>query len=104
FQPQQVVITCADQGFIVTGVSWSSWTKKTALGKGTGQINDCNPNCISGKVKMGPVQLRAAKPQTCSNGKRVFSKLVYTWTAHAPVGPDTGSQPVGCKIIGLKPR
>jgi hypothetical protein len=101
FEPQQVVIACADRGFIVTGITWSAWTKKAATGTGTGQINDCNPSCISGKVKKGPIQLRASKPQTCSNGKRIFSKLVYTWTSHAPVGPDTGSLAVGCKFAGL---
>jgi hypothetical protein len=49
------------------------------------------------------MSLRASKPVTCSNGRRIFSKLSYTWTTGAPVGnaPDHGSVPVGCKLAAL---
>jgi hypothetical protein len=103
FKPANVIFTCGDASFGATGVTWSSWTRKVASGGGTGEINDCKPNCASGKTKTGPITLRASKPQTCKNGKRVFTKLSYTWTEKAPVGnvPDQGSFPVGCKLAGL---
>ena len=103
FKPANVILTCGDASFGATGVSWTSWTPKAAVGNGTGQLNDCKPNCASGKVKTAAISLRASKPQTCSNGRRVFTKLAYTWTAGAPVGnvPDHGSVPVGCKLAGL---
>jgi hypothetical protein len=105
FKPASVILACGDASLGATNVVWSSWTNKVATGAGTGQLNDCNPNCAQGKTKTAPMSLRASKPQTCSNGKRVFSKLAYTWTSGAPVGnaPDSGSAPVGCKLIGLKP-
>jgi hypothetical protein len=105
FKPASVILACGDASLGATNVVWSSWTNKVATGAGTGQLNDCNPNCAQGKTKTAPMSLRASKPQTCSNGKRVFSKLAYTWTSGAPVGnaPDSGSVPVGCKLIGLKP-
>jgi hypothetical protein len=105
FKPASVILTCGDASLGATNVTWSSWGGKVALGAGTGQLNDCNPNCAQGKTKTAPMSLRAAKPQTCSNGKRVFTKLAYTWTTGAPVGnaPDHGSVPVGCKLIGLTP-
>src|SRR4051812_24203986 len=106
FKPASVILACGDASLGATNVVWSSWGKKSASGAGTGQLNDCKPNCAQGKTKTAPMSLRASKPQTCSNGKRVFSKLAYTWTSGAPVGnaPDSGSAPVGCKLIGLKPR
>jgi hypothetical protein len=105
FKPANVILACGDASLGATNVVWSSWGKKSAVGAGTGQLNDCKPNCAQGKTKTAPMSLRASKPQTCSNGKRVFSKLAYTWTSGAPVGnaPDSGSAPVGCKLIGLKP-
>jgi hypothetical protein len=105
FKPANVILACGDASLGATNVVWSSWGKKSAVGAGTGQLNDCKPNCAQGKTKTAPMSLRASKPQLCSNGKRVFSKLAYTWTSGAPVGnaPDSGSAPVGCKLIGLKP-
>jgi hypothetical protein len=103
FKPPTLIFTCGDASFGATGVSWSAWTRKAAVGGGTGQINDCKPSCVQGKVKTAPISVRASKPQTCSNGHRVFTKLAYTWTSGAPVGniPDHGSAPVGCKLAGL---
>ena len=103
FKPANVILACGDASLGATGVTWSSWTRKVAVGGGTGQLNDCNPDCASGKTKTAPMTLRASKPQTCSNGRRVFTKLAYTWTDKAPVGnvPDSGSVPVGCKLANL---
>jgi hypothetical protein len=102
FKPLNVIIACGDASLGAREMTWSRWTHKSALGTGTGQINDCDPDCVSGKTKTGPMQLLPSKPRTCSNGKRVFSKLRYTWTAGAPAGgPDTGAIPVGCKLLNL---
>lgn len=101
FQPPTVIITCGDAGLIASGLTWSQWGKKVAQGTGTGEIKVCKPDCASGKTKSAPIALVASKPQMCSNGRRVFSKLRYTWTDKAPVGPDSGSVPIGCKLSGL---
>jgi hypothetical protein len=103
FKPANVILACGDASLGATGVSWTSWTQKAAVGSGTGQLNDCNPDCVRGKVKTAPMSLRASKPQTCSNGRRIFTKLAYTWTSGAPVGnvPDQGSVPVGCKLLNI---
>ena len=103
FKPANVILACGDASLGATGVSWTSWTQKSAVGSGTGQLNDCNPDCVHGKTKTAPMSLRASKPRTCSNGRRIFTKLAYTWTSGAPVGnvPDSGSVPVGCKLANL---
>jgi hypothetical protein len=103
FKPANVILACGDASLGATGVTWSSWTRKAAAGSGTGQLNDCNPNCAQGKTKTAPMSLRASKPTTCKNGRRIFTKLSYTWTSGAPVGnvPDSGSVPVGCKLLNL---
>ena len=104
FKPANVILACGDASLGATNVVWSGWGRKAAVGAGTGNLNDCKPNCAQGKTKTAPMSLRASKPVTCSNGRRIFSKLAYTWTSGAPVGnvPDKGSVPVGCKLLGLR--
>ncbi len=46
-KPKQIVLTCADAGVILTGISWSSWTANTAKGTGTLAWNTCLPETCS---------------------------------------------------------
>jgi hypothetical protein len=101
FKPINVIIACGDASLGAREMTWSSWTRKSALGTGTGQVNDCNPDCVHGTTKTAPMQLLLTKPRTCSSGQRLFTKLRYTWTSGAPVGPASGSVPVGCKLANL---
>ncbi|MFL6081179.1 MAG: hypothetical protein ACJ714_14715, partial [Ornithinibacter sp.] len=87
--------------FGARGMTWSTWTQKQAVGTGTGQINDCDPDCVHGTTESAPIELRLSKPQRCKNGVRLFSKLHYTWTAGAPAGPASGSVPFGCKLLAI---
>ena len=101
FKPKSVIIACGDASFGARAMTWSVWSKKRAVGTGTGEINDCDPDCAHGTTRRAPIELRLGKPQRCSNGRRLFSKLHYTWTAGAPVGPATGSAPMGCKLAAI---
>src|SRR5438045_3314703 len=60
-KPANVILACGDASFGATGMSWSKWTRKTAVGTGTGQINDCNPDCAHGHPKTAPIQLTLKK-------------------------------------------
>jgi hypothetical protein len=101
FKPRNVIIACGDASLGAREMAWSSWNQKTALGTGSGQVNDCDPDCVHGTTKDAPMQLLLSHPRRCSNGRRLFTKLRYTWTSGAPVGPASGSVPVGCKLIDL---
>jgi hypothetical protein len=102
FKPARVILTCGDASFGATEMVWSSWTQKNAVGTGTGQVNDCMPNCAQGKTKTAPIQLKLGAPRKCSNGRRIFTKVKYTWTREVPQGqPATGSIPLGCKLFNL---
>ena len=96
-----MIIACGDASLGATGITWSSWTQKSAVGTGTGQINDCTPDCVHGTTKMAPMELRLSKPKKCSNGRRLFTKLRYTWTSGAPVGPASAAIPFGCKLLNI---
>jgi hypothetical protein len=101
FEPANVIIACGDASLGATNITWSSWTQKSAVGTGTGQINDCTPDCVHGTTRMAPMQLSLSKPKRCSNGRRLFTKLRYTWTSGAPVGPASAAIPFGCKLLNI---
>jgi hypothetical protein len=103
FKPKDVIIACGDASFGARAMNWSTWTRKRADGSGTGQINDCNPDCVHGTTRTAPLELQLSKPQLCSNGKRVFAKLHYIWTSGPPTSDTvaSGSVPIGCKLAAI---
>jgi hypothetical protein len=104
FKPANLIFACGDASFGATGVTWSSWTRKSANGSGTGQINDCNPDCAHGHPHSAAINVTANRPRTCSNGRRIFTKLSFSWASGAsPVAnfPASGSIPAGCKLLNL---
>ena len=103
-----MIIACGDAGLTTKGMNWSIWNGKHALGSGDGTIKTCIPDCAAGGTMSGAIQLALSKPRTCRSGVRVFSKLRYTWTQGAPVGPDgkpigpdTSAIGIGCKLLEI---
>jgi hypothetical protein len=99
FKPKKVILACADAGFRVRGVTWTEWERGEALGRGTGVVNDCKPNCAEGKFHTYPVQLRAFRPRDdgkCAPG-RVFTRIRWSFPDKRPQGfPRSEVQPSGC--------
>ena len=91
FKPAKVTIACGDASLGARQMTWSKWAQKTALGTGTGLVNDCDPDCVHGTTRDAPMQLLLSHPRTCDNGQRLFTKLRYTWTSGSPVDPASGS-------------
>ena len=54
-RPEQIMLTCADGGMVVTDIKWQSWEVKGATGTGTYSQNVCDPNCAEGKRVDVPV-------------------------------------------------
>ena len=54
-RPEQIMLTCADGGMVVTDIKWQSWDAKGATGTGTYSQNMCEPSCAEGKRVDVPV-------------------------------------------------
>ena len=54
-RPEQIMLTCADGGMIVTDIKWQSWDATGATGTGTYSQNMCDPSCAEGKRVDVPV-------------------------------------------------
>jgi hypothetical protein len=86
YKPKRVIIACGDGAFRVVKLSWSKWTRKTAVGHGIGKVNTCRPSCAEGKFKSYKVKLTAGKPKACPANGRQFTRTTYTFTGKRPAG------------------
>ncbi len=60
-RPEQIMLTCADGGMIVTDIKWQIWKSEEAIGSGTYSQNMCKPNCAEGMRIEVPVRLRLSE-------------------------------------------
>jgi len=76
-RPAEVTISCADFGTSISNIEWKTWTATGALGTGIYLINNCEPNCASGKVSKSPVRISLHGLHT--EGERYFLRyLTFT--------------------------
>jgi hypothetical protein len=60
-RPEQVMLSCADGGMIVTDIKWQSWDATGATGTGTYSQNMCEPSCAEGKRVDVPARLKLSE-------------------------------------------
>jgi len=60
-RPEQIMLTCADGGMIVTDIKWQSWNSEESIGSGIYSQNMCEPSCAEGKRVDVPVRLRLSE-------------------------------------------
>jgi len=86
FKPKSIVVACADANNRLTGIKWKTYGTRSASGTATAKVNDCDPNCVSGKVKSYPAVVTLTKPKNCGRGVRQFTRLAETFTHSRPSG------------------
>jgi hypothetical protein len=89
-EPSSIVLTCADDGVRIEGLTWADWTATAAEGHGTLWENQCVPNCAAGKFAKYPVAVTLFAVLPSSKGPW-FSRLTLTWGRNRPPNqtPDT---------------
>ena len=60
-RPEEIMLTCADGGMIVTDITWKTWTSKQALGTGIYSQNMCEPSCAEGTREDVPVTIKLSE-------------------------------------------
>lgn len=74
--PPRLVLACADQNVVVTGLHWSTWNAAGAHGIGTLSYNDCTPNCaVGGRHSVPATQISLSAPVDGADGQLVFSRV-----------------------------
>jgi hypothetical protein len=76
-RPAEVTTSCADFGTSISNIEWKTWTTTGAVGTGIYLINNCEPNCASGKASKSPVRISLDGLHT--DGERYFLRyLTFT--------------------------
>ena len=73
-RPEQIMLTCADGGMILTDIKWQTWNTIEAIGSGTYSQNMCEPSCAEGKRVEVPVRLRLSE-LFAYKGRKVLKNL-----------------------------
>jgi len=73
-RPTEVTTFCADFGVAITNIEWKSWKPTGSFGSGTYLVNDCNPDCASGKVSESSVGINLDGLYT--DGQRYFLRYL----------------------------
>jgi hypothetical protein len=58
YKPESITLTCADGGWSIQAITWTTWTDKGAEGTGTWRENLCKPNCADGEIVEANVQVK----------------------------------------------
>jgi hypothetical protein len=87
-EPTDIVLTCADGGFLIKSIHWTGWGESFAAGMGTGSVNDCAPNCANGHYHSYPMLLVVTGRQSCPNGQFAYAKVTYAFIGRSPFPQD----------------
>ena len=63
-KPEAVTLTCADGGISVQDIKWDKWRASGASGTGVHTVNQCDPDCVTGKWIEAPVEVRLSRLMT----------------------------------------
>ena len=58
YKPESITLTCADGGWSLQEITWTSWTETGAEGTGTFRENLCKPSCADGEFVEAKVNLK----------------------------------------------
>ena len=88
FEPTGIRVTCADAGWVLEDLVWTSWTSARATATGTLVYNDCTPSCAEGHFHQVPgTRVVLTDPGLAVGGQLVWTRLQETpW----PPGYETG--------------
>jgi hypothetical protein len=91
YKPGVFFKSCADGGIAVGQMQWESWSKDGARGKGTYAINNCTPDCATGKLLTTKVDvfLTGNTPLDEVRGKRILNRIKIKTLDEKPL-PQSG--------------
>ena len=92
FEPTSIRVTCADGGWSLKDLTWTSWTGMSATGTGTLVYNDCKPSCVAGHFHQVPgTRIVLTDPKASVSGQLVWTRMQETpWIPGYATGPMHG--------------
>lgn len=77
YKPSLLFKSCSNRSVSIGQIEWDSWSKAGAAGKGIYALNDCKPNCTTGKLYQVDVivTLTGNSPLDIVKNKSVLNRL-----------------------------
>ena len=86
-EPQEVLLTCGNQGIYASNLTWSDWGQVKATADGIASVLRCDPSCVEGRRIEYPVRLTADRIRDCS-GKDQYTRISYVYPEDSPFPDD----------------
>jgi hypothetical protein len=91
-RPRTIIYTGDGTGFLggaharspSSGIGWTKWTSRVALGHGFNQLDNCRPDCAGGGFRGYRVKIELWRPRTLGD-RLVFTRLTIFYQ-HPPRG------------------
>ena len=80
YRPATLLITCAVEGTMATGIQWSTWSSSGASGTGTVHLQ------VSGQEQTGDANLALGSVADKGTSGPQFTFLTVTWIGRSPDG------------------
>jgi hypothetical protein len=84
-RPGQLILTCADDGELGVGLTWSSWTTAGASATGAVTWNDCSAKCKP-DWKKAAATFHLSDPVAFTGAGTLFTTLDVSVTGRTPAG------------------
>lgn len=88
-QPKEIVFACGDGGIRASNIRSRSWGGYYAYGEGRMMMNDCDPDCASGRYQPYQATFIAFGKQTCPNGEIAYRGVKLSYSRIYTVAPYT---------------
>lgn len=82
-KPASLVISCADDNYLLVGLRWRTWGSAAATASGTARVNDCTPDCAGGRFHDYPVTVTASTLTRCGVTP-VYARLTIAYAGSRP--------------------
>jgi hypothetical protein len=88
-EPTSIVVACADAGFGLQNLVWTSWTTTGASGKGAVWENNCTPDCAGGTIGTYPASFSLSGVEDSAADGPLFTQLSVVYQGTGPNGTTT---------------
>ena len=78
--PEDLSLACADENYLLKDLSWRGWNSPEATATGTAWINDCDPDCASGRFHTLPAEVRASEKRACGYNLEVYTRIEVNYS------------------------
>jgi hypothetical protein len=85
YRPARITLSCADAGIWLGRLTWSHWSRTSAVATGSYEEIVCKPTCAAGHLVTRPVKVTLTQPRPCpGHAHPAFRRATLAFPSGAP--------------------